>query len=148
MANLAVKHHPGLGVVQLEQAKFSPSETLPLLQARFRGARLVLLFGDDVVRHMIDHLTDWPHIEDLAKTTSLLIATRHHDRADIDQHLKDLRPYGLVFDYDFIEKRGEYLSSSQIKRALRSGKVPDDLDPAVARYIARNGLYTSSESVK
>lgn len=148
MASLAVKHHPGLGVVQLEQAKFSPSETLPLLQARFKGSRLVLLFGDDVVRHMIDHLTDWPHIEELAKTTSLLIATRHHDQAAIDTHLKDLRRYGLAFDYAFIEKGGDYLSSSQIRQAIRVGKVPDDLDPAVARYIAKNGLYASSESVK
>lgn len=144
MASLAVQHHAGLGIVQLQQAKFSPSETLPLLHARFKGAELVLLFGDDVVRHMIDHLTDWPHIEELAKTTSLLIATRHHDHADIDQHLKDLRHYGITFRYKFLEQDREYLSSSQIRLQLRKGNQPEDLDPAVADYIKTHGLYTSS----
>lgn len=148
MASLAVKHHAKLGVVQLEQAKFSPSETLPLLHARFKGAEIVLLFGDDVVQHMIDHLTDWPHIEELAKTTSLLIAIRHHARADIDQRLKDLRRYGLVFTYDFIDQPNDYLSSSQIRMHLRKGHTPDDLDPAVARYIQKEGLYTSSANDK
>lgn len=143
MAERATRSHKGLGVIQLQQAKFSPHETLPLLQARFKGNELVLLFGDDVIHHMIDHLTQWPHIEDLAETTSLLIATRRHDHTELEERLKDLTRYGIRFRYEFVELNQDYDSSSDIRLALRRGEKPKDLSLSVARYIEEQKLYSS-----
>lgn len=145
MAERATRSHKGLGVIQLEQAMFSPHETLPLLQARFKGSELVLLFGDDVIHHMIDHLTQWPHIEDLAETTSLLIATRQHDHTELKARLHDLTRYGIHFRYEFIELAGQYASSSEIRLALRHGRNVTDLSQSVRKYIVEQGLYASSE---
>ena len=144
MAQLAAKNHPGLGVIHLNQAKFTSHETLPILKARFADSELVLLFGDDVMAHMIDHLTEWPHVEALAESASLLIAARHHNVTELAERLKDLRRYGVSFNFEFIEGKYEFQSSSQIRASLKRGETPKYLPQVVAAYIKTNKLYASS----
>jgi nicotinate-nucleotide adenylyltransferase len=72
MIEVAIQDDTRLGLIKLEQARFTPYETLPVLQQRFPNAEIVLLFGDDVLRH----IADWPRIAELADSVRLLIATR------------------------------------------------------------------------
>lgn len=144
MAKLAAASHKKLGVIHLEQNTFSPLATLPVLQARFKDSELVLLFGDDVVSHMVDHLADWPHVSELAKHTSLLIATRHHKKDDLTDRLNAVMDYGVHFRYEFVEPGQLAASSSDIRLALKRGNPPTGLPPAVLDYISREGIYSST----
>lgn len=148
MAELVASTNPKLGVIRLEQARFTPQETLPLLMARFKGQELVMLFGDDVIKHMVDNLGAWPHIEDLAQNTSLLVGARHHQIANLSQSLKSLRKYGLVFNYTFVEPGEISISSSNARTLLRRGQTSPDVPPLVQEYIKKHKIYTSSSSTK
>lgn len=148
MAKLAAASHKKLGVIHLEQTTFSPLATLPVLQARFKDSELVLLFGDDVVSHMVDHLADWPHVSELAKHTSLLIATRHHKKDDLTDRLNAVMDYGVHFRYEFVEPNQNVASSSDIRLAIKRGQKSAGLLPAVHDYITDKGLYVSSTDVR
>lgn len=145
MVQLAIAHSPKLGVVITERAKVTVHETLPALQKRFKGYELVLLFGDDVVSYMAEHIAAWPHIKDLASSASLIIATRKLRQAEVAKQLAFLeREYGLPFKYEFIEPGMAGVSSSLIRLAVKKGKPADGLPAAVAGYIRKNGLYASA----
>ena len=143
MASIAARSHPKMGVIQLEHARFTPSHTLPHLSARFKGSELVLLFGDDVIKHMVDNLAEWPHLEDLAKDASLLIAARHHQVKDLELGLKNLKKYGLNFRYSFIEPGESAVSSSTIRQAMKHAQSSPHLPQAVQEYANEQKLYSS-----
>lgn len=142
MTKLATASSPKFGVIQLEQAKFTPHTTMPLLQARFKGSQLVLLFGDDVVSYMVDHLADWPHIADLANSASLLIATRHHDQDALSDKLRSVMDFGVHFRYQFVEPNELIASSSEVRLALKRGEKTEVLLPEVQKYIDKNNIYS------
>lgn len=146
MTKLAAKHAAGLGVIQLEQAQFTPHETLPLLAARFKDSELVLLFGDDVIQHMVDHLAQWPHLDEIAQNASLLIAARRHQTKELAERIKSLRQYGVLFNFDFVEPHAREASSSKIRLALKRGKEPVGLPKTVLGYAVKNKLYISGAS--
>ncbi|MBI1857228.1 adenylyltransferase/cytidyltransferase family protein [Candidatus Saccharibacteria bacterium] len=64
MVRLAIKNEHSLGSIVLNQQRFTPADTLPLLTERFKGADLYMLIGDD----MLDHLAGWPHVECLLQS--------------------------------------------------------------------------------
>lgn len=148
MAKIVAATNPKLGVIQLEQAKFTPHTTMPLLQARFKGAELVLLFGDDVINYMVDHLAEWPHVADLAKQASLLIAARHYLGTDLVEKLESIKEYGVTFKYQLVEPVEFTQSSSKIRLDLKRGQYKTGLSPEVKKYITKNGIYVSSSSTK
>lgn len=140
MVQLAVKDEPKFSTVILEQARFTPHETLPLLSARFKGYKLVLLFGDDVV----GHLAHWPHVDALVKASELLIASRQTSTTDLKATLKNLeRTRNLKFTYNIIHPGLQDTASSKIRLDLKHGKDPSGLPIKVATYIKRHGLYSS-----
>lgn len=144
MVQLAIANNPKLGVVITERARVTVHETLPALQKRFKGYDLVLLFGDDVVSYMAEHIAAWPHIEDLASSASLVIASRRLSQSAVAKELAFLkREYGLPFNYDFVEPDMADISSSGIRQAIKRGKPANGLPPAVADYIRQQGLYAS-----
>ncbi len=138
MIAAAIADQPMLGLIKLQQARFTPHETMPILQQRFPGSQLVLLFGDDVVQH----IADWPRVQELAQSVELLIATRHQQRASIQKQMQTLADVnGLVFSYRLIDMSIEQ-SSSNVRAAVRRG---DDhhtvLHPKVLDYIRHHRLY-------
>ncbi len=142
MVQLAVAKEPRFGTIVLEQARFTAHETLPVLQARFKGYKLVLLFGDDV----IGHIAHWPHVDALVKSTELIIATRHHDTSGLKAVLKTLQQTrGLKFDYQTIQLEQQDITSSKIRLNIKHEKPVVGLDPAVRAYINKNKLYASSD---
>lgn len=143
MVKIVTDKNPKLGVIKLEQARFTPRTTLPLLEARFKGSRLHFLFGDDVLNHMIDHLADWPHVDELLEASKILIGSRRHDEAKLADRINDLERYGLKIDYDFLYIDWPLASSSGIRQELRKGRSVSGLNPFVATYIHKNGLYSS-----
>jgi nicotinate-nucleotide adenylyltransferase len=145
MAKIATEKHDGVGVILLEQARFTPRETLPALQKRFQGAEVVFMFGDDVISRMVDNLPEWPYVEELLESSKLLIASRHYEKEVLSSRLKDLSEYGLNIDYDFVDCSHDS-SSSKIRLAIKNGDNPDGLNKDVRSYIDDNGLYSSLES--
>ena len=142
MVQRAVADEPRLGTIILEQVSFTPHETLPILQERFKGYELALLFGDDVVRYMADHIAAWPHIEDIASTASLVIAARQEEKAALTDTLRTLKSeYGLPFRYTFVAPDRPGISSSKIRLALKHGKPVQGLPTTVMEYIRKAGLY-------
>ncbi len=148
MAKIVAAKNAKLGVIQLEQPKFTPHTTMPLLQARFKGAELVLLFGDDVINYMVDHLAEWPHVADLAKQASLLVAARHFRAKDLVEKLESIKEFGVNFKYRFVEPAEFTKSSSKIRLDIKKGQYKTGLLPEVKKYITKNGIYASSSSTR
>lgn len=146
MANIVASSNPKLGVISLEQARFTPRQTLPPLIARFKGHKLVFLFGDDVIKHMVDNLADWPNVDELANNASLLIAARHHQQDELIFGLKNLEQFGLNFDFEFIEPDAQTINSSSIRQSLKSKKTSLNIPLEVANYAVNNGLYSNYAS--
>lgn len=140
MVRLAIKKEPKFGSIVLNQQRFTPADTLPLLTERFKGAELYMIMGDD----MLDHLSGWPHVEYLLRAVSFIISVRQSDEIKIRKIVKDLeRTRGLEFHYQIIANDFPKVSSSKIKRAIRLGQVPVGLSRPVLNYIKKKRLYTS-----
>ncbi len=139
MVNLTIKNEKKFGQIILEQARFTPHETIPVLQARFKGRRLVLLFGSDV----LGHIAHWPHIQQLASSVDLLIASRQKDEKSVRDTLHKLeKTRSLHFIYEFVRPDKSDVSSSKIRLAIKKGQTPMDLPHQVAAYIEREKLYS------
>lgn len=144
MISAAITDEPQFGSIKLEQARFTPHETLPVLQQRFKHYQLALLFGDDVIRH----IADWPQVAELVSAVSLLIAVRHGRASDLVRTFQVLaQTSGLMFDYDLIQlDKQATVSSSAVRLALHRGMPCHDAPPAVVAYAADHQLYRSRPS--
>ncbi|MDZ7744541.1 MAG: nicotinate-nicotinamide nucleotide adenylyltransferase [Candidatus Saccharibacteria bacterium] len=140
MVQLAIADEPKMGVIVLDQARFTPHETLPPLTARFKGAELSMLIGED----MLTHMAEWPHVEDLLKNVQFIIGVRG-EHNDINHHIKEIEKVkGLEFHYSVFSTDLSDYSSSKARLSLRRGHKPRGLHADVAEYIAENKLYTST----
>jgi nicotinate-nucleotide adenylyltransferase len=145
MVRLAIKDNPRLGSIIFEKSRLTPKDSLPELQNRFTGAEIHLLFGDDVIAHMIEHLAEWPHVEEIAKSAKLIIAARNHRQKDLAYDLDRLhKNHGLPFDYKFIEPNTEHISSSSIRLQFKKNLHPSDMPAAAAYYAHKFGLYSAA----
>ena len=143
MVKLAIADEPRFGQIVLEQARFTPHETLPVLQARFAGYRLVLLFGDDVVAHM----AQWPQVESLVQAAELLIASRYQHATALKAALRTLqRTTGQSFEYQIIYPAQEQVASSRLRFKLKRRQPAPEVPPPVQAYIRRHKLYSSETS--
>lgn len=139
MVKLAIKDYKNLGVIVLEQARFTPHETLPVLQARFEGAELYMLIGED----MLDHLADWPHVDKLVNGVSFIIGLRKRHSQEVAEIISNLmKTRALQLQYRLVETSNSKISSSTVRTALRRGKKMDGVNPEVWDYIVSNSLYS------
>jgi len=142
MVQLAIKDDPNLGNIVLEQARFTPHETLPVLQARFKNAELYLLMGDD----MLAHILSWPHVDELLSSARFVVAKRQWEVAATKRQLKLIAEVkNITLNYDFIAPAEDSVASSKIRYGLRHGHQPKGLPAAVAEYIEANGLYSPAD---
>lgn len=145
MVNLAISDEPAMGTVMLEQQRFTPTDTLPVLLERFQNAELYMLMGED----WLDHFAAWPHVEDLTKQMRFIIGLKHHSEAEIDQTIKLLQQTkGLKLRYQICRVNQPDYASTRIKQALRRGQTPEGLSPRVLEYIYQEGLYASASGSK
>lgn len=139
MVKLAIKDYKNLGVIVLEQARFTPHETLPVLQARFEGAELYMLMGED----MLDHLADWPHVDELVSGVSFIIGLRKRHSQEVEEIISSMmKTRALQLQYRLVETSNSKISSSTVRTALRRGKKMDGVNPEVWDYIVSNSLYS------
>lgn len=140
MVDLAIADNPKFGTIITEQPRFTAHQTLPLLQSRFLGHKIVLLFGNDVVAHM----ADWPHVDELVKSVELFIASRESDNNKILHNMKYLeKSRNIKFDYQIIRANQSEISSSRLRTALRKGKAIAGVPAEAQNYILQNKLYSS-----
>lgn len=138
MVQLAVKYEDRMGSIMLDQTRFTVAETLPMLKARFKGAELHLLFGDDVLRH----LTGWPHIEELLSGVGFVIGVRSNTGVGIRATIKSLeKTRGIKINYAIFKSLAPAVSSTRIRLALKRGNETTEVPKAVLEYISSNHLY-------
>ena len=139
MVKLAIKDYKNLGVIVLEQARFTPHETLPVLQARFEGADLYMLIGED----MLDHLADWPHVSELVDGVQFIIGLRKRRMKDVEGMIHNMmKTRGLRLQCQIIETSNAGVSSSVVRSTLRRGKQAKGVTEVVWDYISRHSLYS------
>ena len=143
MVKLAIAKEPQLGLIILEQARFNVAETLPLLEARFQGAELYMLLGEDV----LGHLAHWPQVERLTASVMFVIGIRKLSKSDIGQRVKTIETVrGVTIRYQTFRSSHNDYASSSLRLQIKRGQQPAGLDPAVYRYIQAVGLYASAEA--
>lgn len=143
MVQLAIKDDDKLGSIVLEQQRFTATDTLPVLTERFKGAELYLLMGDD----MLSHFASWPHVEELIRGVKFVIGIRKFTRTEVNRRLKIIqRTRGLALDYSLFKASKSEHASTSIRMSFRKGKVPAGVNPAVAKYIQQEGLYSVAGS--
>ena len=137
MARLAFRHEPRAEVLDLEVVRGGPSFTIDTLRelARLRpGTRFRLLVGSD---QAVNFTTwrDWREIERLAEPA--IVVRPPHDAATLAAELRRLhgsdadRWIARILPIAPTPER-----STAIRAELAAGRVPEDLDPEVARYVA------------
>ncbi len=132
MTRAAVRGRPGFAVSALEARRRGPSftvDTLRALRARFPGARLFLLMGED----SLDEFSTWREPAAIRSLATLAVAARP------GAGRRRPRAGGRIA---WLDNPGLDVSSSALRARARRGRslaflVPD----AVARVIARRGLY-------
>jgi len=131
MTRLAARGNPAFVVSDIEAAREGPSftvDTLRALKASERGARLVLVLGED----SLDEFGTWRDPAGILKLATLAVAERPGRRAGRTRH-----PRCTWLGNPRLE-----ISSSVLRRRVREGRslrylVPD----AVIAYIRRHRLY-------
>ncbi len=137
----AIEDNPRFGNIVIDQAQFTIPETMPVLQARFPGAELSILMGEDV----IEHLVDWPQVNDLFKNMRLVIGVRSGSLETVASALQTLRnSRGLEVKYEIIGAPASEVTSSAIRRKLAKNEFVDELPAKVYDYITQKGLYSST----
>lgn len=137
MVRQATKPHRNLALIENSDVSFSVEKTLPKLKSRFQGSRLVFLMGSDSLRH----LSSWPHVERLLKTSELVIGIREGDAGLVAKWTAQLptQPKKLYL----LDSYAPSVSSTKIREALRRQEEAEGILPSVRRYSDRNWLYIS-----
>jgi len=145
MVQLAVAKDPKLGSIWLEQQRFTPHSTLPVLHQRFKGAELHMLMGDDLLSHFAG--ADWPNFDELVRDMRFVIGLRHYSRAEVEHRLDIIQQTtGLTLRYTLFQSSLPEFSSSTIRQSIKKGHKPRGLSPAVYDYIKQEGLYAGGTS--
>ena len=138
MLQRAVRPHPKLEVMELEDVDFTVKRTLPKLESRFTDSQLVFVCGSDTAQHM----GSWPQLERLFATSELLVGLRAgHDpvalkRAIVSWEILPLR-------LRMVASIAPDISSQGIREALSAHRQVKGLLTSVVRYSERNWLYIS-----
>lgn len=142
MVKLAVQTHANLGIIVLDQQRFTVHDTWPKLQARLQGADISMIMGNDV----FGHLSHWPQLDMLSASATFLVGLRGGAVPEVARHVtmiehsRHVRLCYKVFASDL-----PTVASRTIRAHLRQGVVPDVLDARVAAYIAKYKLYTDTD---
>jgi nicotinate-nucleotide adenylyltransferase len=141
MLALATKAHKDLGQLIVDDDRFTVELTLPRLEARFAGAKLVFLMGD----HVFMRLASWGNVKTLVARVDFVVGLRHKEPADIKQQIALLKKLTTITPRVTVVTTAHHLtSSSKIRAALRHGVAPYGVSAPVLRYIKQQGLYESA----
>jgi len=141
MVHLATAGNPALGVVVLDLQEFDIRLVWPRLTARFTGADLYMLIGNNPVKR----LSAWPHTAEFGRRApTFIIARRGPGREELASSLDTLlHTKKLDLTYHILEASYKTYSSPEIRRQIKQGKHPAGLQLPVFEYILQNKLYIS-----
>lgn len=144
MVHLAIEDKPVLGQIILNQTSFTVRDTLPTLQALYKGAEIYFLMGDDTLTYFTD--VAWPEIDHFIQSVGLVIGARQRTINDIKRHLRLIeKTRKLKINYQLLKTTAAIQNSTTIRNQLRKGQHPKEVNPAVFAYIQLHGLYAPSE---
>jgi nicotinate-nucleotide adenylyltransferase len=140
MARIAFRNEPRAEILDLEVGRGGPSYTIDTLRelAKLRpDTRFRLLIGSD---QAVNFTTwrEWREVERLAEPA--IVVRPPHDAATLAGELRRL--HGAEADRwiaRILPIAPTPERSTAIRAELAAGRVPDDLDPEVARYVAERG---------
>lgn len=146
MVRLAIKGEKRLGHIIINHARFTVLETLPVLQARFKGSEIYFLMGDDMLHHFTD--AQWPHIDEFVRAMRLIIGVRNRGINEVADQIKLIEETrGVHINYQTFHSSFPTSASSNIRTTLRKGKQPAYLNHQVYGYIQTHRLYASPAAV-
>ena len=142
MVGLAIENEPKFSSIILRQQRFTAEKTLPVLMELFKGAKIHMLMGDDVLAH----LAEWPHVEVLLKNVQFDVGLRTQQKEETKRRLEILqRTRGFAVEYKLFNVSKPKISSSTIRKDVKSGKKPTGLSTKVYEYMKANKLYAEAE---
>lgn len=135
MVRLAVGRKSGFAVSPIEMRRKGPSftiDTVRILSRRFPSRGLYFIIGADTV----PEIPTWHRHRDILKLVRFAVVRRPgHRLAPLAGHSRN---------FVLVRTRGLPFSSRELRERLARGeRNPPGLPRAVARYIARKGLYGS-----
>lgn len=118
---------------------YTADTLVELARACPEGTRLFFAMGAD----SLETLPLWHRAADIARLATIVVARRTGH--DVGRALDALGGSGLGFDVRVLSGAVRDVSSTQVRALVSRGVPVDDLvGPAVAGYIAREGLYHTS----
>jgi nicotinate-nucleotide adenylyltransferase len=143
LVRAAITGRPGFEVSRVDLDRPGPhftADTLALLAKRYPHAELVFVMGGDSLRD----LPTWGRPREIVDCCTLAVLRRPGDRVDLPA-LEAVLP-GLSRKVQFIDEPPMRISAHAIRERARAGRPLSGLvPPAVARQIARRGLYRQPE---
>ena len=139
--------HPKMEVCDLELRREGPSytfETVQQLRKAHPNAKLYLLMGTD----MFLSFPSWRNPDRIWKEATLAVLCRGDkgEKAAIAAQREVLESRGA--QVVTVDNRVTAISSTQLRRLLAFGCADEFLEPAVADYIRRQGLYDTAAQWK
>lgn len=160
MLALATRHDDRFVVSELERDATAPSYTVATLQrlrADFTGERIFFLLGSDAFAQ----ITTWHRWRELPDLATLVVLHRPGaaiaggDPLGPPEFRERLVPAAALRGGEgevpkggivLLDNEGLDVSASELRRRLRHGeRAPALLDPAVAAYAVKHGLYHEKE---
>lgn len=140
MVRLALQDEPLMGSIQLNQQRFTATETLPVLVKRFKDAEIIMLMGDD----LLAHFAEWSHVEMLIDQLRFSIGVRSSREAEIRQRLDIIQQTtGRRMRVTLFQAPLSRYSSRIIRHEIKKGNKPDGLPSRVRKYIDSERLYSA-----
>ena len=136
MLRRAIRPHASFGILDLPDRYFTVIKTLPGIR-HFVGRDVVpvFLFGSDVA----DYLPTWPHADGLAREAEFCIGLRKGaDEKTTRRSMEQLVPPDKI---TFIHAFASDISSSKVRRAIRTGRWAYGVLRSVYNYAKQEWLY-------
>jgi nicotinate-nucleotide adenylyltransferase len=134
----AVRPHPKLGVLELDDISFTVKRTLLHLEQLFPNDQIVMLVGSDTAPSM----QSWPLIDRMVMKCELVVGMRtSHDKRTVEQAIQawPIQPKQLTIFDSFAPD----VSSHRVREALRARAHARGVLASVARYSNSHWLYVS-----
>ncbi len=137
MIKQAIKPYSRLGLIESVDVSFTIDRTLPRLRGQFKHSELIFLFGSDSLVNM----PQWPNIEQLLKTSGLMVGIRSNNSVDVETSINKLP--AMPKELYVIQSFAPGVSSTKVREALRLSKDAEGILSSVRNYSNRNWLYIS-----
>jgi len=137
MLRIAIAGEPGMEVSDIEIARGGPTYTIDTLRALPAGPEYFWILGAD----QLENFCSWKDWEDIAARVHLAVAARPGSGLATPAALR-ARLQALGRELSVIPMPTIELSATSIRRRIATGRTTEGmLDPGVAQYIQRHGLY-------